>query len=452
MHSDIQNNAESLQMHRLSFPAFLAFVSLLLLIASNAQSSAGSLTLAQALAIAREHNHDFKLSRFAAAGARANVEIADAAPNPTLTMQSSSFHPGSGLGGGPLWKKSIDTTLRIDQLIERGGKRELRTENASKLAQAAQADSSDTLRQLEVLVSQAYADLLAAQDRRKAAQDAAQLFDAMLVVAKKRKNAGDIAGVDVERVKVDALRANNEIDATEGELSRARHALALLLGQASSPGQLEAIDPWPSLQNTDIAIPEQNLQQIVAQRADVLAAAARVDAAKAGSQYAQALRTRNVTLGLQYEHYPQPGGNQSGSANSYGIAIQIPLFVRHYYKGEILSAESALDAANENLEKTREAAAIEIQSAANAVTSTAARVRRNRDELLVAAAKAAKAAEFAYQNGAAGVIDVLDARRTLRATRLDALTALLEYSKALAVWRAATTTENTAALQPQQAQ
>ena len=434
-------------MRRLSFSVFLVILSLLLYGASNAQSIAGALTLEQALALAREHNHDLKLSRFAAAGARANVETAGAAPNPTLTMQSSSFHPGAGLGNGPLWKKSIDTTLRIDQLIERGGKRELRTENARKLAQAAQADSSDTMRQLDVLVAQAYADLLAAQDRRNAAQDAAQLFDAMLAAAQKRKNAGDIAGADVERVKVDALRANNDIDAADGELSRARHALALLLGQGSRAGQLEAVDPWPSLQKADMAIQEQALQQIVAQRADVLAAAARVDAAKAGSQFAQALRTRDVTVGLQYEHYPQPGDSQSGSANSYGVSVQIPLFVRHYYKGEILAAESALDAANENLDKTREAAASEIHSAASAVSSTAARVRRNRDELLVAAAKAAKAAEYAYQNGAAGVMDVLDARRTLRATRLDALTALAEYSKALAAWRAATTTENTAALQ-----
>ncbi len=438
-------------MRRVSFSVLLALLSLLHPIASSAESSAGSLTLEQALAIAREHNHDLKLSRFAAAGARANVETAGAAPNPTLTMQSSSFHPGAGLGSGPLWRKSIDTTLRVDQLIERGGKRELRTENARKLAQAAQADSSDTMRQLDVLVAQAYADLLAAQDRRNAAQDAAQLFDAMLAAAQKRKNAGDIAGADVERVKVDALRANNDIDAADGELSRARHALALLIGQGSRASQLEAVDPWPTLQNTDPdadrAIQEQALQQIVARRADVLAAAARVDAAKAGSQFAQALRTRDVTVGLQYEHYPQPGDSQSGSANSYGVSVQIPLFVRHYYKGEILAAESALDAANENLDKTREAAVSEIYSAASAVTSTAARVRRNRDELLVAAAKAAKAAEFAYQNGAAGVMDVLDARRTLRATRLDALTALAEYSKALAVWRAATTTENTAALQ-----
>ena len=432
--------------HRSSISPFLLALALYFPIASQAQNPATTLTLKQALSIAREHNHDLKLARFSAAGALANLEIAGVAPNPTLTVQSSSINPGAGLGRGNLWNKSIDTTLRVDQLIERGGKRELRTENARKLAQAAQADTSDTGRQLDVLVAQAYADLIAAQDKRAAAQDGAQLFDAMLGAAQKRKNAGDIAGADVERVKVDALRAQNDIDAAEGELSRARHALALLLGRNEAANQLEAVDGWPSIQNTALVTDDKTLEQIVTRRADVLAAAARVDAAKAGSQFAQALRTRDVTVGLQYEHYPPLGDSQPGSAHSYGVSVQIPLFVSHYYKGEILSAASALDAANENLGKIRDAALIEIQGAAFAVNSSAARVRRNRDELLIAATKAAKAAEFAYQNGAAGVMDVLDARRTLRATKLDALTALAEYSKALALWNAATTIPDVAAL------
>ena len=432
--------------HRSSISPFLLALALYFPIASQAQNPATTLTLKQALSIAREHNHDLKLARFSAAGALANLEIAGVAPNPTLTVQSSSINPGAGLGRGNLWNKSIDTTLRVDQLIERGGKRELRTENARKLAQAAQADTSDTGRQLDVLVAQAYADLIAAQDKRAAAQDGAQLFDAMLGAAQKRKNAGDIAGADVERVKVDALRAQNDIDVAEGELSRARHALALLLGRNEAANQLEAIDGWPSIQSIALVTDDQTLEQIVTRRADVLAAAARVDAAKAGSQFAQALRTRDVTVGLQYEHYPPLGDSQPGSAHSYGVSVQIPLFVSHYYKGEILSAASALDAANENLGKIRDAALIEIQGAAFAVNSSAARVRRNRDELLIAATKAAKAAEFAYQNGAAGVMDVLDARRTLRATKLDALTALAEYSKALALWNAATTIPDVAAL------
>ena len=44
-------------------------------------------------------------------------------------------------------------------------------------------------------------------------------------------------------------------------------------------------------------------------------------------------------------------------------------------------------------------------------------------------------AEFAYKNGAIGVMDLLDARRTLRAIQIDAATAQADYAKALAAWQ-----------------
>ena len=120
--------------------------------------------------------------------------------------------------------------------------------------------------------------------------------------------------------------------------------------------------------------------------------------------------------------------------------MQIPLFVRYYYGGEIRAAEANLDNANDTLSKIRDAAVSEILRTKSALQNAAERVRRNRDALMPSAEKAANAAEFAYLNGAAGVMDVLDARRTLRITRLDALAALVDYSKSLAQWRAATAT------------
>ena len=132
----------------------------------------------------------------------------------------------------------------------------------------------------------------------------------------------------------------------------------------------------------------------------------------------------------------------------FAFARRLGVFVRAAEHGETLvcrpgASLAALDTAKENLARTRAAAEADVSTALAALKGAAERVRRNRDELLVAAEKAAAAAEYAYKNGAVGVIDMLDARRTLRATRLDALAALADFSKALASWRAATeTTDN----------
>ncbi len=401
---------------------------------ASAASESLALSLAQAQALAVERNHDLKLARAVLASAEAGVQSAGAAPNPVIGLSTSGI--GAGVGAGSLWRKQIDTVLSVSQMIERGNKRELRTENARHHARAAGADVQDVQRQLRVLVAQAYADLMAAQEKLAASRDAAQLLEATLSAAQTRRAAGDIAGADVERVKVDALRARNDVAAAQGELGRARQVLGVLLGDTAHADALEAADSWPVLEEAtppDAAV----LAMMIDARADVRAAQARVEAAQSGTRLADALRTRDVTVGAQYEHFPQPADPKGASGNSVGVSISMPLFTRYHYQGEIASAQAALEGAQVALERARERATAEVGAALSLLKSAAERVRRNRDELLVAAEKAARAAEYAYQNGAVGVMDVLDARRTLRATRLDALAAQADFSKALAAWKAA---------------
>ncbi len=395
------------------------------------------LSQSQAQALALERNYDLAIAKSTLASARANVLAAGAAPNPVLGLSTSSIDPGGHNGSGPLWRKRVDSIVSLSQLIERGDKRALRRENAEHNVRAADADLLDVRRQLRLLVAQAYTDLHVAQDRLAAARDAAQLLEAMLSATQVRRRAGDIAGTDVERVRVDALRARNEVALAEAELQRSRRALGFLLNEGARADQLEVADHWPSLDEAVLPA-TQSIATLVERRADVLAAAARIDAAAAGARLAESLRTRDVSVGVQYEHYPQPGSQGNSAGNSVGVSLQVPLFTRYYYAGEIGASLAALDAAKEQLARTRAAAEADVSTALAALHSAAERVRRNRDELLVAAERAAMAAEYAYKNGAVGVIDMLDARRTLRATRLDALTALADFSKALASWRAAT--------------
>ena len=394
------------------------------------------LSLSQAQHIAHERNHDLQIARTVISSARAGVEMAAAAPNPSLTVSTSSISTATR-GAGGLWKRPIDTVLHIDQLIERGGKRELRREGAEQQVRAVRSDYSDIVRQLRASVAQAYTDLKLAQDKRAAALDHLRLLEAMLSAAQIRKSAGDIAGADVERVRVDQLRAQNDVTLAEGELMLARRLLARVLGISEEGEQLEASDAWPE-PHPPQPLSGTPLEEVISRRPDVRAAIARIGVADAGSRLAHALRTRDVTVGMQYEHFPQPGDPNGGSGNSLGLSVQVPLFTRYYFQGEILAAEASRTASQQALLRARALAENEISTAWSGLAFAAERVRRNRDELLPAAEKAANAAEYAYRYGAVGVMDVLDARRTLRITRLDALAAQAELSKAWFAWTAAT--------------
>src|SRR5471032_1265936 len=460
--------AQPYDMHRLKL------ITLTLLAALGGAAGAQPITLQQAIASALEHNPDLRLSQLGVEGAAAQQTIAGAAPNPTLTLQSFNINPNAGVGAGGLRSKTVDSAVRVDQLIERGGKRDLR----------------ETRRQVRLLVSQAYYDLLAADGKLAITRESAQLFDRTVDAARKRQHAGDLAPADVARAQVDALRARNDVLQAESDLFVARQTLALLIGEPAGAAQLTALDAWPdapgavtdnvasdgasaSAVNTsassvgaaDVAngayagssgatasgvnvgratagiLNDGDADGMLSRRPDVLAAQARFDAAQAARKLALAARSADVTVGLQFEHYPTSITNPQGSGNSFGIALQIPLFVRYGYDGEIRAADVALDTARENMHRARVQARSELELSEERVRSAADKLRRyegGADSIIGAAKKSADAAEFAFQRGALAIMDLLDVRRTYRAAQLEALAARADYAKSLAALQAAT--------------
>jgi cobalt-zinc-cadmium efflux system outer membrane protein len=392
------------------------------------------LSLKEAVRLALAHNHDSRLADIAVESADAALTQAQAAPNPSLTLQTTNINPAAGIGAGGLRSKTVDSTVRIDQLIERGGKRQLRGAAAAQLARAARADAGDVRRQLRRDVGQAYFDLLAAQDRALILRELADLSVHALDAAERRQRAGDLAASDTARLRIDALRARNDADAALADLGQAQRALELLLGDDGDAPR--AIDAWPGAMAPAVS------EGVLERRADVLAAKARVEAALAARKLARAGRTRDVAVGVQFEHYPVSAANPQGTGNSVGIAVQVPLFVRYGMEGEVRAAEAAVDAAEESLLRTRQLARAELGKAVADMNASAARVARFDHEILPAARKAAEAGEFAFTHGAASVMDVLDVRRTYRSAELDALAARTDFAKAAAAFDAAISQES----------
>lgn len=403
-------------------------------------AAAQALRLDEALALAYARNHDLKSAAIAIDSAAAAVTSAAAAPNPVLTLQTMNINPAAGIGSGPLRSKTVDSAVRVDQLIERGGKRRLRAAAAGQLEQAARFDLADARRQLGRDVAAAYYDLLAAQRRAAIAAESAALADHAMQAAETRRRAGDLAGADTARLRIDTLRVHNDADDAAADLDQARRALALLLG-LDDAAALSAAGDWPAAL-PPAAVVEAAMADAIEARADVAAARARVQAARTAHELALAGRTRDLTVGVQLDHYPASAANPQGSGNSIGVSVQVPLFVRYAMQGEIRSAAAALDAAEENLARTRQSARAEIGKARAQAEAGARRVERYDGELLPAARKADDTAEFAFTHGAIGVMDVLDVRRAWRAAQLDALAAHADFAKSLAALDAALSREH----------
>lgn len=398
----------------------------------SAQASLGQLTLQQAETLFNERNREVQLARRAAEGAEADILSARARPNPTLSLGTASISPHVGVGSGSLRDKRVDTTIGLSQLFERGGKRELRTQAAEYNAQAARSDEADVARVQRAALYTAYYELVQAQDRIRVSEETAALFGRTVDAASQRLKAGDISPTEFARISVDALRAQNDARTARADRDKAQLALGYLIGAERDAARIRATDGWPQVAP---ALDNVEIERVLSQRSDVQAAHARMQAAERTRELARALRTRDVVAGVQYERFPGDVSN-----NSYGVSVSIPLFTSYYYQGEIRRAEVDLQASEENLERTRAIAVAEINRAMADLTAASDRTRRFREVLLPAAEKAANGAEFAYSRGAIGVMDLLDARRQLYATQLEAVATQADYARALAAWRAATAT------------
>lgn len=396
---------------------------------------ARDLGLEEAERLLRDRNRDLIAARRALESAGAQRAQAAVRPNPTLSLNSSSISSNPGTGPGPLNQKRIDTVLRIDQPFERGNKRELRMDAAEGLERAARGDVLDVLRTQLAALRGAYYDLKQAEEKVVILRETAQLFGRTLQAAQARLKAGDLAASEVAKVQVDFERAANDARTALADLARSQLALAYLVGEERGASELRAADAWPAAERPSPEAVETALASAVEGRPDIAAARARVQAAEKLRDLARSQQTRDITIGAQYERYPS-----AVPADSIGFGISLPLFTGNDFSADIRRAEVDRYAAIDALDRARMVASNELRRAAADLAAAAERVERYDSSLLAAAQRTAQAVEFAFQRGAASVLEVLDARRTLRAVRLEALAARADHAKALAAWRASLTT------------
>lgn len=384
------------------------------------------LSLSAAEGYWRAHNRELRLARGGVSAAEADVVVAGQAPNPQLSINTLSISPNEGYGGGNAREKKMDSILRLEQLIERGNKRELRTQAAESRLEATRYEFSELFRQQRIALRSAYYDLLLAQEKQQMTAEAAELYGQSLAASSIRLKAGDIAANDLSRLRVEKLRADNEAALAQAELARAQVDLAYLIGKESEASRLVATDAWPELETLP---PPAATAADIAERADVKAAQARVVAAELARDLARSLRTRDVTVGVQMEH-----NLQNAPRNSVGFGVSIPLFVRYDYQGEIARADADLQMARDQMERVVAQVLGEMDQVRVQLAAQSERRRRFERELVADAEQVAKGAEFAFIKGASGLIDLLDARRTLRQVQLEAAQARADHAKVRVKW------------------
>ena len=385
-----------------------------------------TLSLAQALQAA-QNNLDVSLARRAFEAARGDVTAADRAPTPVLTSKAASINLQNGIGGGNLLRdKRIEKAIGVDWTYERGNKRELRTQAAKSLAGAAESDVEDIKVQQQIATAVAYFDVLALQERISEVAAIARSAAQLAATAQRRVQAGDLPALDAARIEIEAQRAATDLTSAQIDRQRAMLVLAQYTG-SNYPAAISVQADWPVLQN----LPTDTVYPFIETRADVRSALQRVEAARALLDTASAQRSRDLTLGTSFTHFP------GTSTRQLEFRLQMPLngFLGSYnFQGEIARAQAQLNQAEDALEKIRRLATADYQKLQQDRFGASARALSYEATILPRARKVAEMAELAYSKGAMSLTELIDARRTLRSILIEALNARTDNAKAASAW------------------
>ena len=187
----------------------------------------------------------------------------------------------------------------------------------------------------------------------------------------------------------------------------------------------------------ELGIARDELAGAVQNRPDVVAALRQSSAAGANVALAEAARWRDVTVNaggtrsrlqqdLPSDSVPLRANNQ------FTLNLSVPLFTRRIVEGNVGVASGQAGQADANARAALLQARADFATAWSQVEQARSLLRLYTGGALSRAEQAYRSVEQAYSAGGSSLIEVLDALRTLNATRVAANTARMNYLTALA--------------------
>ena len=359
----------------------------------------------------------------------------------------------NGLQGGRFHGPNNNINVGLVGLIELGGKRELRTRFANENIAVAEAQVLDALRNQIFALRQNFVAALAARANLEVALANRGSLDRTEALLSRQVQDGALPEGDLLRFQ--ASRVPFEADVTA-----AAQAYAAAVAQVAASLALDAaaqVAPPPSTRDPlraalpavavdvrgrfdavpDIGVSRGTLSEAVQSRPDVVVAARQAAAAGANTSLAEAQRWRDVTVsggwGRSQLSQDLPSSTQPLIAsNQFTLSLSVPLFTRQITRGNIGVAQGQQAQSEAQAQNTLLQARADFATAWSAYEQARALLRLYTGGALTRADQAYRSSEQAYLAGGRNLLDVLDALRTLNATRVAANNARAQYLTALA--------------------
>jgi cobalt-zinc-cadmium efflux system outer membrane protein len=356
---------------------------------------------------------------------RAQEVTAYLRPNPSLTLSTDGTQAAPSQG---VWRPLAGTQYQpnFSYLHERQHKRELRLESAQKATGIAVSSQSDLQRNLIFTLRAAFIQTLQEKAVLDLAKENLMYYDHLLDVNRERYKAGAIAQVDLDRLELQRVTYESDLQTAEVNLRTAKIQLLMLMNDRTPVEQFNVTGTFDF--SPQIVPLDQVRQNALDNRPDLKAALQSVDKARADHQLAVANGSTDPTFGAWYTY--NPSFNNPFAHQTVGASVSIPLRIFDRNQGEKKRTELDIGRNERLTEATRAQVFSDVDSAYATVSSTATLLQPYKDRYLQQASRVRETIAFSYQHGGASLLDFLNAQADYRSVQVSYLNLVAAWMNA----------------------
>jgi len=352
---------------------------------------------------------------------RAQEMTANLRPNPSLSLTADQFQlPG---GASHSCCGDLLTVAEFSYLHEREHKRELRLESARKGTAIAVSTQADLERTLIFALRSAFVSTLQAKAVLQLAKDNLAYYDHVLDISRTRYKAGDIAQIDLDRLELQRVQYESDVQTAEVNLRTSKITLLTLLNDRTP---VDKYDVAGSFDFSDQLLPQDEFRKMALEsRPDLKAALQSVDKAQTDHKLAVANGSWDPTFGVD-------AGRNPPIDQYVGVSVSIPLRIFDRNQGEKLRTQLDITR-NQRLHDAAEAQVFsDVDSGYATLDSTVKLLVPYKARYLQQSVRVRDTIFFSYRNGGASLLDFLNAESDYRTVQLNYVNLVGSYLTAAA--------------------
>ena len=334
-------------------------------------------------------------------------------PNPQFTLAADGTQAAPHNG---VWTPFKGTTEQpnVSYLHERDHKRELRLESAQEGTRITQSQHEDLDRNMIFDLRAAFVGTLQAKFILDLAKADLDYYDKIIDISRASFKAGALAQIDLDRIELQRVQYESEIETAIVNLRTAKIQLLQMLDDRTPVDQFDVAGGYDF---SDALQPLETFRDAaLAARPDLQAALQTIQQSDTNHKLAISNGSTDPTFAGWFTN--NSSTNNPNGPETIGVSVSIPLRIFDKNQGEKKRTLIDIDRSQQASEATRAQVFSDVDTAYELVRSNIALLKPYKEKYNDQALRVRDTVTYAYQHGGASLMDFLNAQSDYRQVQL----------------------------------